>query len=139
MRLRRAPGDTFPGSCPFHGDCVEGLISGPALEARFGCSPAMVLPDDPRWDPIASDLAELLATLLLALSPERIVVGGGVTMRQPVLLGSAIARVPARLAGYLGAIDTAQLRTRIVLPRLGNDAGPQGTLCLAQRVAALSA
>ena len=85
--------------------------------------------------PIASDLAELLTNLLLALAPDRIVIGGGVAMRQPQLQQSAIAQVPGRLGGYLGDVTEAQLRQRIVLPELGNDAGPTGSLYLAQDVA----
>ncbi|MBB4857385.1 fructokinase [Novosphingobium chloroacetimidivorans] len=133
MRLRRAVGDRFEGACRYHGACVEGLISGSAIEARFGCVPAEVPWGDPRWHPIASDLAELLANLLLAFSPERIIVGGGVAMRQPQLLAAAIDQIPERLAGYLGATTRADLAHRIVAPALGNDAGPNGSLCLAKR------
>lgn len=136
MRLRRTPGDTFAGACRFHGGCCEGLISGPALEARFGCSPADVPASDPRWRQPASDLAELLANLLLSFSPERIVIGGGVSLRQPHLLETAVSMVPERLGGYLSDLGTDQLRQRIVPAQLGNDAGPHGTLCLAQMAAA---
>lgn len=136
MRLRRAAGDSFAGTCRYHGGCVEGLISGPAIEGRFGCPPADIALDDPRWSFIASDLAELLANLLLALSPDRIVVGGGVPIRQPHVLAEAIDRVPGCLGGYLGDVSAADLRSRIVLPALGNDAGPNGSLCLAQLIAA---
>jgi len=132
LRLRRDPDDTFAGACRYHGGCAEGLLSGPALEARFGCAPGEVASDDPRWGNVAGDLAELLANLLLGLSPERIIVGGGVTMRQPALLDAAIARIPERLGGYLGAVSPSDLRERIVLPELGNDAGPHGSLCLAE-------
>jgi fructokinase len=132
LRLRRSPEDTFRGVCTYHGGCAEGLLSGPGLAARFGCAPGEVPPDDPRWALVASDLAELLANLLMALSPERIIVGGGVTMRQPGLLHATIDRVPERLGGYLGEVSAAQLHARILLPQLGNDAGPNGSLCLAQ-------
>lgn len=132
LRLRRAPHDTFPGACRYHGGCAEGLLSGPALEARFGCPPGEVRADKSGWACVASDLAELLTNLLLGLSPERIIVGGGVSMRQPGLLEAAIARLPERLGGYLGDVSAAELGSRIVLPQLGNDAGPNGSLCLAQ-------
>lgn len=132
LRLRRGPEDTFPGACAYHGGCAEGLLSGPALAARFGCAPGDVPADDPRWRPVASDLAELLANLLLGISPQRIIVGGGVTLRQPGLLEAAIERVPERLGGYLGDVSVAQVRGRVLLPLLGNDAGPNGSLCLAQ-------
>jgi fructokinase len=132
LRLRRAPKDTFPGACVYHGGCAEGLLSGPALEARFGSAPGNVPPEDWRWRLVASDLAELLANLLLGLSPERIIVGGGVTLRQPGLLAAAVEQVPERLGGYLGDVSVAQLQSRIVIPLLGNDAGPNGSLCLAE-------
>src|SRR3546814_6364235 len=71
VRVRRAPGDNFPGICSFHGDCVEGLTSGPALMARFGTAANKVAPNDPRWLPVARELAELTAMLLLTVSPRR--------------------------------------------------------------------
>src|SRR3546814_16285212 len=69
VRVRRAPGDNFYGICPFHVDCVEGLTSGPALMARFGTAANNVAPNDPRWLPLAQELAELTALLLLSGSP----------------------------------------------------------------------
>jgi len=133
VRLRRAPGDTFAGSCAFHGDCMEGLLSGPALAARFGTHPSRIEPEDPRWETVAQDLAELLAMLVLTLSPQRIVVGGGVSHRQPQLMPAAIARVPALLSGYLRDCSRHTLAGMIVAPELGDDAGPMGSLCLAAR------
>src|SRR3546814_15258741 len=82
VRVRRAPGDNFPGICSFHGDCVEGLTSGPALMARFGTAANKVAPNDPRWLPVAKELAELTAMLLLTVSPRRLLIGGGVGMGQ---------------------------------------------------------
>ncbi|WP_260924407.1 ROK family protein [Novosphingobium sp. 9] len=133
MRLRRAPGDTFAGACRFHGDCVEGLVSGPALAARFGCHPAEIPVDHPGWDAVAHDLAELFAALIMSLSPQRIVVGGGVSQRQPHLLPAAITRVPALLGDYLRDCDPATLEALVVPPLLGNDAGPTGALVVAER------
>ncbi|MFD2579647.1 ROK family protein [Novosphingobium colocasiae] len=119
VRLRRAPGDTFAGACAFHGDCAEGLLSGPALAARFGRHPATVPPQDPAWAPAARDLAELLAMTVLTFSPQRIVVGGGVTGRQPRLLSAAIGRMPAILGGYLRDCTAATLQDLVVAPHLG--------------------
>ncbi len=128
VRLRRAAGDTFAGACPFHGDCIEGLLSGPALAARFGRHPATVEVGDPAWQPVASDLAELLAMLLLAFSAQRIVVGGGVSNRQPHLLPAALVRLPELLGGYLRDC-TPEALARICVPAaLGDDAGPMGAL-----------
>jgi len=77
MRVPRAAGDTYPGWCRFHGDCVEGLISGPALAERFGC-PGKELPHDgPEWDLFVHDLGGLLHNLVTVAAPERIAIGGG--------------------------------------------------------------
>lgn len=131
LRLRRAAGDSFAGSCPFHGDCIEGLIAGPALHARLPRPPGDLPADDPSWEPVAHDLAQLIASLMLTLSPQKIVVGGGVTNRQPHLLPRARALVPGLLAGYLGPLDDAAMTTLVVPPLLGDDAGPTGALVLA--------
>ncbi len=133
LRLRRAPGDRFAGHCPFHGDCLEGLVSGPALAARFGRHPAEVPSDDPAWQPVAADLAELVASLILSYSPQRIVIGGGVAQRQTHLLTAATAAVPRLLAAYLTDITPDRLRELVVAAGLGDDAGPTGALLLAQR------
>lgn len=134
IRTRRAPGATFAGTCPFHGDCIEGLISGPALEARLPVHPGKLDPASPAWDEVGDDLAELLSTLLLALSPQRIVIGGGVATRQPHLIERARNRLPAILAGYLPDLDIAAIETMICLPALGANAGPVGSLLLARNV-----
>jgi len=136
VRLRRVAGDDFAGVCPFHGDCAEGLLSGPALAARFRRHPSEISRDDAAWDPVSRDLAELFALLILTLSPQRIVVGGGVTGKQPHLLPRAIAHVPTILAGYLADCDAASLGTRIVPAALGDDAGPNGALVLAADILA---
>jgi fructokinase len=136
VRLRRVPGDAFEGACAFHGDCIEGLVAGPALAARLGTHPARVEPGDPAWEPVAQDLAELFATLVLTLSPQRIVVGGGVSNRQPHLLPMAVARMPALLGGYLRDCTREKLAGMVVPPLLGDDAGPMGALVLAARALA---
>lgn len=131
VRLRRAAGDRFAGACAFHGDCLEGLLSGPALAARFGTHPSRVDPENPVWEPVAHDLAELIAMLVLTVSPQRIVIGGGVANKQPHLLPMAVERVPALLGGYLRDCTRERLAGMVVPPLLGDDAGPMGTLVLA--------
>jgi fructokinase len=133
MRFRRAPGDTFAGACPVHGDCVEGLVSGTAIRARLGVDPATLKPEDERLDPVARDLAELFAGLLLALAPQRILVGGGVGIGLPWLIEAACESVPDILAGYLPDLaDTASVKAIIGQPSLGPDAGPMGAIALAE-------
>jgi fructokinase len=131
IRIRRESGDGFAGTCPFHGDCVEGLISGTALEARLPAHPGSLDNADPAWDAVGRDLAELLAMLILTLSPQRIVIGGGVATRQPHLLDRAKTHLPSVLGGYLVDIDEARIADMICLPALGNEAGPTGALVLA--------
>src|SRR5262249_16300824 len=68
----------FPGVCPYHGRCLEGVASGPALQARAGRPAQELAPDDPIWDQEARYLAYGLQAITQVLSPQRIVVGGGV-------------------------------------------------------------
>ncbi|MFB0613715.1 ROK family protein [Aurantiacibacter poecillastricola] len=133
LRLRRAPGDKFPGVCPFHGDCIEGLVAGPALHARLPVPPAELEPTAKEWDAVAHDLAELIAHLMLTLSPERIVIGGGVMSRQPHLFDRARKIVPHLLSDYLGPVERLRLEDLVCPPGLGNDSGPVGALVLAAR------
>ncbi|MFC3096527.1 ROK family protein [Alteraurantiacibacter palmitatis] len=131
IRLRRASGDSFAGICPFHGDCVEGLIAGPALAERLGGRAAELAPSDPAWRFVAHDLAQLIACLMLTFSPHRIVIGGGVALGQPHLIDSARLQVPALLADYLGALDAAKMEDLVRPATLGENAGPIGALVLA--------
>ena len=131
LKLRRAAGDSFAGVCSFHGDCTEGLISGPALAARFDGNIHDAAPDDPRRDFVASDLAQLFAALILTLAPQKILVGGGVGLGVPGLLDAAISRLPALLGGYLPELGPGALRAMIGPPALGSDAGPLGAIALA--------
>lgn len=137
VRLRRAGGDGFAGACAFHGDCIEGLVSGPALWARFGRDPATVDPADPAWDAVVSDLAELLVALMLTLSPDRIIVGGGVALGQPDLLARATERAAGWLMPYIGDYDVTAMSCIVVPPTLKQDAGPLGAVLLAVRAAQL--
>lgn len=135
-RVRRVPGDGFEGVCSFHGDCAEGLVSGPALEARFGKHPSLATVDDPRWENPASDLSELLALLILFFSPARIVVGGGVALKQPRLLARAVELLAPRLSGYLVDFDEQRLADLVVRPDMGGMAGPMGAVLIGRRALA---
>jgi fructokinase len=122
--------DPFLGSCPFHGDCWEGLACGPAMAARWG-RPATELPDDhDAWFLEARYVAAGLGNLALVLSPERIVVGGGVGQR-PTLLAAVRTELAAQLAGYL---TLPPLETFLVPPALGDRAGILGAIALAARL-----
>lgn len=132
MRLRRAAGDNFEGACPFHGDCVEGLVSGPALQARFGRPGGEIASDDPRWSFVAQDLAELVCAILLASSPHKVLIGGGVGLRRPFLLPMIRARAVELLAGYLPHITSGSAQDVIIPPGLGSKAGPLGAVALGE-------
>jgi fructokinase len=116
--------DPFPGSCPYHGDCWEGLASGTALRARWGKA-ASEIDDDRAWALQARYLALGLVAVISVLSPERIVIGGGV-MQRTGLLTDVQREVAALLNGYLGVAAS------ITLPGLGGRAGVLGAIALAQ-------
>ena len=129
---RKHPLDAdFDGVCPFHGDCLEGLASGPAILARCGSSLAGLAPDHPRWEIEADYLAQLCASLVLTLSPRRIVLGGGV-MNQTRLMPMIRPRLQHWLRGYLRREELlGEIDSFVVPPRLGARAGIIGALALA--------
>ena len=130
--------DPFPGICPFHKDCLEGLASGPAIEKRWGRK-APALPADHRaWELEAHYLALALANLTLTISPQRILLGGGV-MQQPHLFRMIRDEFAFVLNGYVRHPDILDhLDQYIVPPKLGGDAGVVGSLFLAAQEAASS-
>lgn len=132
IRVRRVPGDDFAGVCPFHGDCIEGLASGPAIAARTGLAGAAIADDHPVWTTIAAEMGDFFSTLLLTLAPQRVAIGGGVLTDRPTII-EAIRRATAdRLGGYLITTDRPP-EQRIVRASLGADAGPMGAIALAMQ------
>jgi len=124
--------DPFPGACPFHGDCLEGLAAGPALEKRWGSPAESLPPDHPAWDLEAEYLAQALHTFICTLSPQRIILGGGV-MKQAHLFPRIRQKVLASLNGYVQSPAILErIQDYIVPPRLGDRAGVLGALALAQ-------
>lgn len=131
VRVRRSPNDSFRGICPFHGDCLEGLASGPAIAARAG-QPAENLPSDhPVWNAVVDEIAEMMSSLILTLSPQRIVVGGGVGFGQAWLLPRLRMATANILNDYLPDHSQATLGRLITAPLLGRDAGVYGAIALA--------
>jgi fructokinase len=127
--------DPFPGFCPFHGDCLEGLAAGPALEARWKQRGETLGPDHPAWPLEAHYLALALVNLIYTLSPRRIILGGGV-MSQPHLFPLLRRAVAELLAGYIQSpAITETIDAYIVPPGLGRYAGVAGALVLAQQAA----
>jgi fructokinase len=128
--------DPFPGSCPFHGDCLEGLASGPAIGARWNAPAAELEPGHPAWDLEAHYLAVACRTLICTLSPQRIVLGGGV-MEQLHLFPKVRARTLELLNGYVQSPEILdRIDEYIVPPGLGNRAGAAGCIALGQQVVA---
>jgi fructokinase len=126
--------DPFPGCCPYHGDCFEGLASGEAMRQRWGRG-AQDLDADAPWQLEAEYVALGLVNVICALSPERIILGGGV-MKKPGLLSRVQERVRELLAGYFDAPElTDAIGDFVVRPGLGDRAGVLGAIALAQGVA----
>jgi fructokinase len=116
--------DPFDGVCPFHGDCLEGLASGRAIEARWGRRPQDLDGDSRVWELQAQYLALGLVSVISVLSPERILLGGGV-MRQPALLPLVQREVAALMNGY-------QQAGTIMAPALAPRSGVLGAIALAE-------
>jgi fructokinase len=128
-RIARAAGDTWPGNCALHGDCLEGLASGPAIEARSGMPAAALAADSLVWDTVAHALAQLAHLLVVTVAPQRILLGGGVVSGHRHLFPRIRRSLLASLNGYLsipGEVDGF-----IVPPGLGTSAGPLGALAVA--------
>jgi fructokinase len=129
---RRHPLDhSFRGVCPFHGDCMEGLASGPAIVSRSGAELQALDDTHPQWDIEADYLGQLCAYLVLTLSPQRIVMGGGV-MTHARLLPPIRQRLQHWLGGYIDRREILAGIERYVVPSLlGASAGIRGALLLA--------
>ncbi len=124
--------DPFDGICPFHGDCLEGLASGPAIERRWGQPAATLAGDHPAWRLEADYLAHALAVLVCVLSPQRIVTGGGV-MRRAALLPLIRQRLVELLNDYVRAGEITEHAERYVVgAALGERAGALGGIALAE-------
>jgi fructokinase len=125
--------DPFAGICPFHGDCLEGMACGPALEKRWG-QPAYTLPaDHPAWELEAEYLALAVQNLVVTTSPQKVILGGGV-MEQPQLFPTLRRRVVELLNGYVRSAQILEhIDEYIVPPALGNRAGGLGAIATAQQ------
>ncbi len=128
--LRRDPRDTgFAGHCPFHGDCAEGLASGPAIRARWGCELSSLPPDHPGRDIIAGYLGQLAAAIVLMHSPQCIVMGGGV-MGDELLLPLVRRAMHDYLGGYLPPLrGPAAFDAYLRAPELGAHSGIRVRCC----------
>jgi fructokinase len=135
LSLTRHEGDDFPGTCPFHGTCFEGLASGTALEQRWGQRAETLPVDHPAWELEAYYRAQGTADLVCTLSPQRVILGGGV-MSQKQLFPLVREEVRTALNDY---VQTPEIlldnEDYIVPPGLGDRAGVLGAIALAESVA----
>lgn len=137
LRIPRLPGRSWPGACPFHGDCAEGLASGPAIQAQAGVAAVELPQADPIWEEVVQALAALLHNLVLTTAPQRVLIGGGVVAGQPFLLPRLRRALVDSLNGYgVAPAIAADIDAFVDAPALGISAGPLGAVALAQAVAA---
>jgi fructokinase len=133
VKVARQPGDEYPGRCPYHGDCLEGLACGPAIGERWKAKPEELPPEHPAWELEARYLARAIAAYAFVLSPERVLVGGGVGMR-PGLVERTSVLLGEELGGYLPALASPErLEGFVKRPALGAQAGLFGSAALALR------
>ncbi len=133
IMVKRHKDDRYKGICPYHKDCLEGLASGPAIEARWGQKAYELGEDHKAWKVEAYYLAQALVNFILILSPEKIIMGGGV-MKQKQLFPLIREEVRKMLNNYL-AKDEILLDNDdyIVAPILGDSAGLAGAIALGVR------
>jgi fructokinase len=132
IRIPRHPDDPYPGACPFHGDCLEGMAAGPALQARWDNRAHTLVPDHPAWEIEAHYLAYGLVNFICTLSPQRLILGGGV-MDQTHLFPLVRRKTQALLNGYVQSPEIIErIDQYIVPPGLGNRAGVLGAIALAE-------
>lgn len=126
--------DPYPGGCPYHADCLEGLAAGPAIHARWDADPRSFPPDHEAWELEAGYLAAGLVNILFVVSPKRFILGGGV-MEQLHLFPLIRTEVQRLLNGYVASAAVLEnIDAYIVPPGLGNRAGVLGAIALAQQV-----
>ena len=129
--LNRHPDDPMVGSgCPFHDNCMEGLAAGPSLEKRWGVKGAELSGRTEVWELEAYYIGQAIVDYMMVLSPERIILGGGVT-HQECLLPMVRREVARQLGGYLRCPALEDLDTYIVPVSLGDNQGAMGAVKLA--------
>jgi len=127
---RRHPDDTYEGFCPYHGDCLEGIAAGPALEGRWKVKGSELPEDHPAWAMEAFYIGQAVAGTILMLSPKKVILGGGV-MHQKQLFPLIREEVRRNLNGYVRASAVLEgIDDYIVPPGLGDNAGLCGSLAL---------
>ncbi|MFG6120006.1 ROK family protein [Thalassobacillus sp. B23F22_16] len=134
IALRRHEKDDFAGTCPYHGDCLEGMAAGPAIEQRWGRPGKDLADDELVWEIESYYLAQAIVNYIYILSPERVIMGGGV-MQQTHLFDLIRKNVVDMLNGYVSSplLTPDRIDNYIVPPGLTNEAGIKGALILAAK------
>ena len=123
--------DPFPGVCPYHGDCLEGMASGLSLSERWGQSPESLPVSHPAWDLESEYIALAIVNLIYAYSPQRIILGGGVSQHVD-LLQAVHCKVKQFMNGYVQSPVLDRIEEYIIPPALGNRSGGLGAIAMAR-------
>ncbi|PXV85995.1 fructokinase [Lachnotalea glycerini] len=129
--LKKHPKDTFDGNCPYHGTCLEGMASGPAIEKRWGKKAVELKDNDIVWEIEAYYIAQALMNYILTLAPRRIILGGGV-MHQMQLFPLIRKEVERLLNGYLNTKEIKDMDHYIIPASLNDNQGIMGCIQLAK-------
>ena len=124
--VQQHPDDPYQGNCPSHRNCLEGLAAGPAIEKRYGKKGVTLSENDKVWEIEAFYLAQAIMNYTLILSPERIIIGGGV-MKQEKLYDLIRKKFMKLMNGYLTIENVDQF---IVAPALKDEQGIKGAIAL---------
>ncbi len=129
MLVKKYSSDTFLGACPFHGDCIEGLCAGGSIEKRYGIKSYLLEETDIVWSYTGYYIAQLIVNLILTVSPQRVILGGGV-MKQKQLFPIIREQVPQILKGYVKTKELENMNEYIVEPQCKDQQGVLGALLL---------
>ncbi len=132
MLIKKQIDDQFEGACPFHGDCLEGLCAGGSIEKRVGKKAYLLDDKDPAWNITGYYIAEAIVNLILTVSPQRVILGGGV-MKQKQLYPIIRNYVTELLQGYVVNNRLDNMNTYIVEPGCKDNQGILGALLLGYR------
>ena len=130
--ITRRETDTYGGKCPYHKNCLEGLAAGPAIEGRYGKKAVDLAEEEDVWDLEADYIAQALTGYILTLSPEIIILGGGV-MHQMQLFPLIRKKVTEYLGGYVNTEELSDMEHYIVPASLHDDQGIMGCLELGRK------
>jgi fructokinase len=129
MKIQRHPEDDFPGNCPYHTTCLEGLANAPALTQRWKVDPSTLPDDHPAWKFEAYYLGQAIHNLILVCAPKRIILGGGVLKRRG-LIENVRVQSKAILNGYVETRYLEEMDTYVLPPALGDLAGALGAIAM---------